>query len=315
MKTWNVLKTGDLVDVIAPGSSTNPKELKGALLFLQSWGLKARVNEPLFSGHPYVSHTPEKRFRDLKKALLAKDSQAVWCLRGGYGAIQMVPELLKLKAPSSKVRGKLLLGYSDVSTLHLWLSQKWKWVSCHGPLLDPMGKSKHPEKDVRELYNILFGAQKELVFEGLHPENKAAVKVKAIEAPLIAGNLMVLSSSLGTPLQLKTRGKILCLEEIGERGYRLDRLFCQLEQSQALLGSKAILLGDFLGGDEAQGKSNFVAQAVKEFCERVPVPVFSGLQIGHGAINRPLFLGPKARLERSARQPSLALFVRSGGVS
>jgi muramoyltetrapeptide carboxypeptidase len=313
MKYWNFLKAGDIVDVVAPGSGTRAEELSDALKFLESWDLKGRVHEPLFSGHPYVSHGIEKRVKDLKKALSAKDSKAVWCLRGGYGAIQLVPEILKLKQSSSISRGKLLLGYSDVSTLHVWLSQKWNWTSCHGPLLDGMGKGKYPEKDVRELYNILFGSQTGLVFDGLEPKNKAAAKVRTIEAPLVAGNLMVLASTLGTPLQIRTRGKILCLEESGERGYRVDRLFWQLQQSKALDGCLAVLLGDFLGGDEAGGKGSFVVQAISEFCLRQKIPVFSGLQIGHGDVNRPLFLGPKAVLTLNRKTGDGSLHVRSGG--
>jgi len=315
MNSWKFLKSGDLVDIVAPGSATSLNELNAGIDFLKSWGLRARVREPLFSGHPYVSSDADKRVADLKKALLAKDSQAVWCLRGGYGALQMVPGLLKLKPPqSSNKRSKLLIGYSDISTLHLWLNKVWKWPSCHGPLLDGMAQKKHSEKDSREFCNLLFGVQKQVVFDGLEAMNKAAEKIKRIEAPIMAGNLVVLASSLGSPLALKAKGKILCLEEIGERGYRIDRLLFQLENSGALNGCEAILLGSFLGGDEPGGQNkNYVSMALSQFAERTKIPVYQGLQIGHGTVNRPLFLGVKAKLVRKEKSSPASLIVESGG--
>ncbi len=318
MKSWRFLRPGDLVDIIAPGSATTQNELSAAIQFLQSWGLKARVREPLFSGHAYVASDAKKRVADLKSALFAKDSKAVWCLRGGYGSIQLVPDILKIKVPPA-AKPKLLIGYSDVSTLHLWLSQVLHWPSCHGPLLDSMARNKYLEKDSRELSNLIFGVQKEITFDGLTPKNKHALRVKSIEAPLLAGNLVVLASTLGSKLELKSKGKILCLEEIGERGYRVDRLLWQLENSKALNGCEAILFGEFIGGDEVSTEKdkakNYVFLALEDFSNRTQVPVFSGLQVGHGAVNRPLFLGPKAILSRKSKDSDATLTISSGGVA
>lgn len=320
MKSWSFLKPGDLIDVIAPGSATTKDELKAAIRFLHSWGLKHRVREPLFSGHPFVSDTVENRVKDLKAALFAKDSKAVWCLRGGYGSIQMVSELLKIKVPST-ARPKLLIGYSDITTIHLWMNQVLRWPTCHGPLLDSMARNKYFEKDTREFSNLLFGVQSEITFDGLVPLNKKAIQLRSLEASLVAGNLVVLASSLGSKVELKTKGKILCLEEIGERGYRVDRLLWQLQNSKALDGCEAILLGNFIGGNEPKMNpddvkdqtKNFIETALQEFAERTKVPVLSGLQMGHGDVNRPLFLGSKAQLKRTHRESHAGMTVFSGG--
>lgn len=310
MKTWQFLKENDVVDVVAPGSGTSPQELEAALEFLRKQKLHPRVSENLFSGHPYLSNNDQFRSKDIKRAILAKDSKLIWCLRGGYGAIRLIPELMKMKKPQQK---KLLIGYSDVSTLHVFLNQKWGWTTCHGPLLDALGKQKQNEKDVRELMNLLRGDQTELVFDQIEALNSQAKKIKNINSKILAGNLVTLLSTLGGPCELRARAKILVLEEIGERGYRIDRLFNQLLQSKALGGVKAVILGDFLGGNEPDGK-NFVQESVNDFASKADkfrIPVFKNIQVGHGQINRPLFLGPRAALTRKA--DSFQLLLNSGG--
>lgn len=290
MRAWNKLETNDIVDIVAPGSGTSALELTQACEFLKSWGLVPRVSADLFSGHPYLSNSDEYRFQNLKKALYAKDSKMVWCLRGGYGSLRLVPSLLKLKPPAKR---KLLIGYSDITSLHLFLLQKWNWISCHGPLLDGMGKGKYANSEAEELKALLFGTSRELVFQDLEPLNALAKKVKTLKAPLVGGNLVTLSSHWGTELSPKLSGKILFLEEIGERAYRLDRLLTQLTQSRSKM--KAIVLGDFIGGAEASGE-NYGPQTLKDWAMCQKLPVFGGVRSGHGAVNRPLFFGVGAEL-------------------
>lgn len=296
MKSWFTLKPGDVVDVVAPGSGTRPEELAAALEFLRKWQLQPRVSETLLGDHPYLAHEDRFRFQDLKKALSAKDSKMVFCLRGGYGTIRLMPQLLKLKAPS---QAKMVVGYSDITTLHLFLNGKWKWVSCHGPLLDGLAHGKHSEDEVEELRQILFGEHASLRFGGLTPFNKSAEKFKKASGTLSGGNLMVLSGQCGTKLSPKFRGQIVILEEISERGYRVDRMLTQLTQSGAFEGVKAVLLGSFLGGEEKSGQ-NYVRRALSEWAREMKFPVMLGLPSGHDSKNRPLLFGEKAGLEKEA---------------
>jgi muramoyltetrapeptide carboxypeptidase len=291
-KYWTALKEHDIVDIVAPGSATTSEELASACRFIESWNLKPRVTENLFSGHPYLSHQDDFRFQDLKRALYARDSKLVWCLRGGYGSIRLLPKLLKLKKPS---RNKLFLGYSDMTTIHLFLSQKWQWISCHGPLLDAAAKNKYPAQDMLELKSILMGQQSEVVFSSLQAVNAMARKVKKLKASSFAANLMTLVSHSGTAMELKGRKQILFLEEINERGYRLDRLLQQFLQTKSVKGLSAIVLGDFLGGQEPNGQ-NHVARTLQEFSEQVKIPIFSGAEVGHGERNRPVFSKVKSEL-------------------
>lgn len=302
------LKKGDLVDIVSPGSSSRLDDVKLSVELLTSWGLFVRLPEETFEEHPFHSNEDQIRLRLFKKAISSKDSQAVWCLRGGYGANRLLPELLKMKAPT---RAKPLIGYSDVTSLLLLLTQKWKWTSFHGPLLESLISGRLPAQQVEECRQVLFGEKTELQYP-LLPLNKAALKLKKQQGSVIGGNLVVLQSSLGTPLPLKTKGKILFLEEIGERGYRVDRMLEQLSQSGALTGCQAILFGDFLGGDE-KDQTNFVKYAIERFAVQTKIPCFDGFEVGHGSKNRILPLGPKATLMGgSAAYLKIQLKIQSG---
>jgi len=306
MKAWQTLKAGDIVDVISPGSSSLPEDVQLSLELLESWGLKPRLPKETFSAHPFHSNDDDIRFALLKKALTAKDSKVIWCLRGGYGANRLLPELAKLKAPA---HAKLLVGYSDITSLHLYLGQKWKWTCLHGGLLETLVGGRLSPEQIEETRRVLFGEQLEVKFD-LEPLNTPAKKIKKIQAPLIGGNMVVLSSTLGTKFQPKLQDHLLILEEVGERGYRIDRMFTQLEQSGVLKGCQGILLGDFLYGDEKDG-TNFVKFALERFALTTKIPVFQGLQAGHGSWNRPVFLGTKSTLSHKNGEWTLSVPTRN----
>ncbi len=301
-KKLNPLQPGDLVDIVSPGSSSRPEDVELCLELLHSWGLKTRLPKETFREHPFHSNEDEVRLKLLKKALMAKDSKAVWCLRGGYGANRLLPELWKMKAAP---KAKMLIGYSDITSLLVFLKQKWKWNCFHGPLLETLTSGRLPMSQVEECRRVVFGENLEMQFD-LKPMNAKAKKLKKLQAPLIGGNLVVLESALGTPYQAKYAGQILVLEEVGERGYRVDRMLEHLKQSGALKGCKALVFGEFLFGDERDGK-NYVSFALERFAAENLLPCFSGLEMGHGEKNRMIPIGPQAVLSQQQLKVSTGI--------
>ncbi|MFN7824764.1 MAG: LD-carboxypeptidase [Pseudobdellovibrionaceae bacterium] len=290
-KSWRALQPGDLVDVVAPGSAIDSQTVEQSLKVLKSWGLIPRFDEIQIQDHPFCSNSHEKRFQYLKKALYAKDSKAIWCLRGGYGSLHLIPALQKLsKIPSNP---KLLIGYSDISSLHLFLNQNWKWISLHAPLVEGLRPGRTELQHIQELKYVLFGNEKEVV-QDLTPMNAKALKMRWKKSQLVGGNLCTLQSHLGTTLHPRWKGKVVAFEDIGERGYRLDRMLEHFRQARAFDSCEAVIFGDFVGGQEKDGK-DLSQLALKEFAERAPCPVFQGLEMGHGIRNRPWFFG--SRLE------------------
>lgn len=291
------LKKGDIVDLVSPGFASHPNDVRGSIAFLKNWGLVPRFPKKSIEKHFLNANTDEKRFAHLKNALLAKDSSVIWCLRGGYGSIKLLPFLQKMKKPK---KAKLLIGISDITSLHIFLNQKWNWPTLHGPLLDRLGAKKIGAKYEKELKKILWGEEKEIIFTNLKPLNSRARKLKKISASVVGGNMAVLQSTLGTPAQLSCKGKILFLEDIGERGYRLDRMFEHLDQAGVFKSCRALVLGDFIGGEEPKSKKDLGPRVFQEWAKKLKLPVFIGMQAGHAVIQRPVPLNTKAVLEKKS---------------
>jgi muramoyltetrapeptide carboxypeptidase len=304
--SWEFLQEGDIVDVISPGFASTPEEVEKARQFLVKQGLVPRIPKHLIQKHFLHSNSDEKRASFLKQALQAKDSKVVWCLRGGYGSNRLLPELARMKRPSQQ---KLLVGISDITSLHVYLQQKWHWPTLHAALLDRMGSGKVPAKIEKETMDLLFGRTASVEFTKLKPMNLAALSLKALSASVVGGNLVVLQSTLGTPFQLDTAGKILFIEDLGERGYRVDRILEHFYQAGLFKKCKALVIGEFLGGKEEDGKALW-PQVFKSWAQRLKIPVFSGLEAGHGIVQRPVPLGTKARL--SGGKPGTLLIFSEG---
>lgn len=290
-KSLHPLKPGDLIDVIAPGSATSEEFLHKGVRYLEGLGFRVRFAEDLIRPQLFLAQSDEYRFQSLKKAIFAKDSKAIWCLRGGYGSIRLLPRLSRLKKPATP---KLFIGMSDVTSLHLYLNQKWNWPTLHAPLLDRIGKNLIVPDNLDELMKVLTTTQ-DLEFTNLVPLNKSAQVKKNIQGKIRGGNLVVVGSSLGTPYQIKSKDCILFFEEIGERAYRIDRLLQQLQQAQVFLQAKAVVFGDFTDCLEPDQK-NLVPETLKQFFAKQKIPAFLGLQAGHDVIQRPIFFNTSARL-------------------
>lgn len=307
-RPWTFLRKGDIVDVVAPGYASTPDQVEGARRFLISWGLVPRIPPALIAPHFLHANEDAERFRFLKAALTAPDSAAVWCLRGGYGSNRLLPMLSKVKRPT---RTKLFVGISDVTSLHVFLSQEWGWSTLHGPLMDRLGRGLVKPKHEKEVHRLVFGEANDIVFKALKPLNEAARTSKTVRGEIIGGNLVTMQSTLGTPWQIRTKGKFLFVEELGERGYRIDRIFEHLRQSGALKGCLGLLLGDFLGGREEDGR-NLIPAVLQRAAREFAIPVYSGLEAGHAAIQRPVPFGSAAVLTRSGSTGLLK--ISSGGV-
>lgn len=289
--SWKILKKGDVVDILAPGFATTDELLKKSVQSLKKWGLVPRVPEDIFGKDLLCANTAEKRFEQLRGALQAEDSKAIWFLRGGYGSLQLLPFLKKMKKPGKQ---KLIVGFSDITSLHLFFTQEWGWSAIHGPVLSLLtGRSSLGM--TAEMKRLTFGQQREVEFRSLKAMNDAARKKQKIQAKITGGNLTVAASHLGTDFAAKTKGKILFFEEVGERAYRIDRLLRQWQMAGAFSGVKAIIFGQFIGGKDPDGKDRIPA-LLKVFAEDMKIPVFKGLPCGHEKKQRPLPLNTKATL-------------------
>jgi muramoyltetrapeptide carboxypeptidase len=298
MKSWPFLRAGDRVDIIAPASHGPLDRLAKGKAWLEAAGLTVHVPEKLIDPDLFFASELHAQVSQLQDAL-SSESRAIWCLRGGYGSMRLIPLLKKIRPPT---KPKLFVGFSDVTALHLFFQQEWKWPTLHGRTIGQLAVDGN-SPELEELRQVLFGEVKKCDYTGLVPLNAAARKAGTIEGTMAGGNLKLLQTSIGTPWELRPQGKLLFIEDVGERGYSIHRMLEQLRQAK-LLRPRALLVGDFTEGVEKDG-SDKTMDAIQRIADEVDFPVMSGFHSGHHPDrNRPMPLGVKGTL-RLGKNPRL----------
>lgn len=292
IKLLNPLKKGSLVDVVAPGFGCSELDLQNGVQWLEAQGFKVRVPKDIFGLDLLHSNSDKIRAKHLIQALTKKDSAAIWFLRGGYGTNRLLPFLLKVKPVN-----KILIGISDLTSLHSFAIQKWKMNVFHGPLLDRIGKGIVPPLVLVETLDVLQGRISLVEFLGLKPLNQIALKKGKIKAQIVGGNLKVIESHVGTPHSLSFENRIVMFEEIGERAYRVDRMLFHLEQSKSFKKCKAVIFGHFIQDHEPGSSVSKNSELLENWAQKQSFAVFSGLPCGHDTEQRILPLGGVATLQ------------------
>jgi muramoyltetrapeptide carboxypeptidase len=262
------------------------------------------MSAKIFGRSKLFAQSDEERLKQLKAALLAKDSDAIWCARGGYGSLRLLPELAKLKRPK---KFKWLLGYSDITTLHLFLNSKWGWPTLHSPNLDRFGRGAALMQEVIELNSILFNQEVYLAHK-LTPLNAAAKKKTTLKGSIVGGNMACLQASFGTPWGMAPQKRILFFEDISERPHRMDRMFTQMGQAGLFNKAQAVVFGDMTGLSNMDERLLW-NDVIARFAASQKIPVLRGVRAGHGKLQRTipfltdatLHLGTAAKLEMTLK--------------
>lgn len=283
-----ILKANDKVEIIAPASRVSEKRLTELIDLLTSWQLQCIVSKDIFGDDLLCANSDDMRFNSLKNAFNNPETKAIFCVRGGYGCMRLIPELAKISPPKYL---KLFIGMSDITALHLYLLEHWQWPVLHGAL----AIDKFSEESILASRSILFGDKVFTEIRGT-PLNEKATENLNIETTITGGNLCLVQASIGTLWQINSYNKIIFLEDVSERGYRVDRMLEHLKQAGLFENAKAICFGDFMDGFEPNG-SSLVDPVLKRFAENCDIPVVKIEGIGHGRTNYPLPLGTKASLQ------------------
>lgn len=282
-----ILKPGDIVDIIAPGSQKNPDRLDESFSFLRSWGLVPRCPEGIFGQDPFYSNATPQRSAFLQQSVEAKDSQVIWALRGGSGSTR----LLKTLENCLPTKQKTLIGFSDVTALNLYAYQNWRWPCVHGPTLGQMAENLVDEKTIQAMKDLLFRGVVPTLNK-LVPLNSFAEKMESRTAPLTGGNASLIQYSLGTPWQIQTKESFLFLEDVDEKPYRTLERLEHMRQAGIFKQVEGIFLFDFtFNNADENGDTNLYPKAFDLFAQEVSVPVFKGSGVGHFYTNLPVVLG------------------------
>lgn len=294
------LRPGDRVALIAPAGRWDDERLSYGVRLLESWGL--RVEGPDRSDPMrYMSADDGARGRSIAHALADEGVRALLAVRGGFGSARLHDGLDLGKAGASP---KIVVGFSDVSVLLSRLLQEAGMVCYHGPMV----AADLPRLDAaqRERFRrFLFGEQG--WWDGAVAEVWRAGRVSA---PLVGGCLSVLVTTLGTPYEIRTEARVLFLEDVAEKPYRIDRMLTHMKHAGKLDRIAGLVLGPMLDCDDGRGPA-LLREIVLDAVGDLDVPVFYGLDAGHGAGNVVLPLGCRVDLDAGGRclrllEPALA---------
>lgn len=297
MAKFPYLQKGDTVEIIAPASRCTDQQLLQLTELLREWELNYVIDEHIFGDDLLCANSDEYRLNSLQKALQNPCSHAIVCARGGYGSMRLIPKLYEFVPPQ---QAKLFIGMSDVTALHLYLQQNWQWPTLHAAI----AKQRFSPDSLSAIKQLIFAENPCYRIIG-KPLNDSACETKQLNAVVTGGNLCLIQSSLGTSWQINAKNKILFIEEVGERGYRVDRMLEQLRQANIFQDIKAIVFGDFINGQEANGIC-LVNPVLQRFAQSSDQPVIKVSGIGHGYRNYPLPLGTDATLSLDSDSSVLA---------
>ena len=293
------LYKGARVAVLGGSSPSHDYKAADFIAAVEEMGLKPVLYKSATAKHGYLAGADAQRAADINAAFADPTIEGILTIRGGYGMPRILP-LLDFK--TIRANPKFFMGYSDVTALHTCLNQLGGFVSYHMPMVGAWrgGLDEYTKSFVEAL---LFGGKPENYDNPADAPARKTLVPGAAEGALCGGNLSLLASSMGTPYELDTRGKILFLEDVGESPYRLDGMLTQLRNCGKFRDAAGIVLGDWhnCGGDEDDKKNGLSLETVfEELIVPAGRPCFMGLTCGHCAPSMSLPLGARFRMDADA---------------
>ncbi len=298
------LKPGSRVGLIAPASPFPPERLAKAVRNLQDLELEVELGRNVMDEYGYLAGTDEARLDDLHEMFLRSDIDAVWCIRGGYGTSRLLP---KIDYDLIRSNPKVFIGYSDITALHLALSHKAGLITFHGPVGSSTWTAYsryYLQKQLFEGHEMLLSAA-EVEHEIDQTVSRFTIRSGQAEGRLIGGNLTLLASLAGTEYLPSFVDKIVCIEEVGEEPYRIDRMLTQLLPATDLERAGAIVLGQFTDCEPENEERSLTMRETLELClGDLECPISYGWNFGHIYDQFTLPIGLKARMntEKSSIQ-------------
>ncbi|MCB9081970.1 MAG: LD-carboxypeptidase [Lewinellaceae bacterium] len=293
------LIAGDKVGLITPGSFIPDAALEKAVNNLEELGFSVVKGANIRAKRGYNAGTDQQRIDDLHRMFADPEIKAVWCARGGYGCSRLLPYL---DYNLIRQNPKVLIGYSDITALLQAIFMHTGLVGFHGPVAG----ATWTEYAKKHLKGILMNPQEQYRIELAEEPRRTTdplYKVDVIQSGkargrLMGGNLSLLAATAGTPFALDASSKLIFLEDVEEKPYRVDRMLTQLRQACELGNARGVVLGVFSGcvadpGDETLS----LAETVRDRLGDLGVPVMYGFSFGHISNQCTLPVGIEAELD------------------
>jgi muramoyltetrapeptide carboxypeptidase len=285
----HALPRGGTIGICSPAGPIDDAVLHDGLAWLRSEGFEVVCAPNALERRGYLAGTDDERLADFLELVRDPAIDAILFSRGGFGTARWLP---RVSAAELRVERKLVIGYSDATSVSLFLRRCAGLASIHGPML----RSDVTKEASARLLALACGEP-----EGLAPLVGEPLRGGCVEAPLVGGNLTLVAGSLGTPWEIDTRGAILFLEEVAEQPYAIDRSLTQLRNAGKLASLAGVALGRFARCESERYPEITSADVLREvFASAFGGPIVAGLPFGHVPDNLALGVGVGARLDGDA---------------
>jgi muramoyltetrapeptide carboxypeptidase len=295
------LKPGDTIGIVAPASNVKRAHLEAGSEALRRAGYKPFYFDSILDQDLYFAGSVKRRVEELESMFTRDDVKAIVCARGGYGANYLLPQL---NLEVIKSHPKIFVGYSDLTALMTYFSDALGLITFHGPMINQdWGNdngiylpSWHAALSATTAWDLPLDAA----------SGVTALVNGSAEGILYGGCLSILVASLGTPYEIQTEGKILFLEDVSEKPYRIDRMLMQLKLAGKLKDVRGIVFGEMLNCIQTANQGYTLQEVIMRIVGELGIPVAYGLRSGHvTAQNITLPIGVPASLAVSSRQVNL----------
>lgn len=293
------LKQGDTIGIVCPAGYMSAEKVRTCIDTLQEWGFKVKIGKTV--GGPsetYFSGTDDERLNDFQAMMDDKEVQAVLCGRGGYGMGRIIE---RVKFKKFRKKPKWLIGYSDITVLHSHLYSNYYISSMHAPMAAAFNDEGYKNQYVLSLKYALEGRPMDYSCIG-HEFNREGVAT----GELVGGNLALLAHLTGTGSDIKTKNRILFIEDIGEYLYNIDRMMHQLKRSGKLEKLGGLVVGQFTDTKDTERPFGQTAyEIIESLVREYDYPVCFDFPVSHSAENYALKIGVPCTL--SVKQNSVNL--------
>jgi muramoyltetrapeptide carboxypeptidase len=292
------LSDGDLISIVSPASWIEEKPVLEAVKMLEASGFRVSRGDHVFTRNGPFAGTDDERLSDMQQAIDNPEVSAVLCSRGGYGMSRILDQL---DFTALKRRPKWFIGYSDITSLHLWLNNVCGVVSLHAEMPLNYSNPGCSPLSYESMVKALRGEPEPVSW------NAASEGSFTVQGPVTGGNISLIYSMNGTPAQPDTEGAILFIEEIGEQFYHVDRMLTSMRMTGMLNNLSALLVGGMEKITEGEHVFNqTVEEVVMNVAGAYGYPVLFNFPAGHISENRPLYMGRRAILNQKGNVLTLS---------
>ena len=276
------LKQGDLIGLVTPGSPITEEQLEESIRKIEGLGFRTYYMDSVLSKYGYFAGKDQERADELMQMFTNKEIKGIWCVRGGYGSIRI---LNLIDFQEIEHNPKVFIGYSDITALLTSVYEQTGLVNYHGP----MGVSDFSDFSVASLKRVLLEPRKKYMYPytrekdtDTNPEfDRYTINGGKAEGELIGGNISVLDSMIGSKFEPDFKDKLVYLEEIEEKTYKVDKMLFHLLEATNLREAAGIAMGVMGDCNTGEAPTLSLKEAIGDLLEPLDMPVTYGLSFGH----------------------------------